>query len=182
MLLPAAAMTVGSSWSKRTNDTLELSDLSGFELIGSESKNGEDEFEDDRGSNALSNGEEDDCEDDCGLNSPSNVLLETWNTLRPPVKEETIKGKWYGVLYSTKKSQAPYIAKTLRRFLADENGPVDCIEMRCLKPKVGSVTILHNTTLHLPDITSFPLCDIIYGLLEVVPLKGKNSIFHHMKM
>ena len=167
MLLPAAAMTVGFSLSKqmKMDDTLELSDLFDFELMESKSENDEDEFKDDHGSNAPSNG---------GLNSPSNVLLETWYTLRPPVKEETIKGKWYGVLYSTKKSQALYIAKILRRFLADENGPVDCIEMRCLKPKVGSVTILHNTTLHLPDITSFPLCDIIYGLLEVVPLKGEK--------
>ena len=152
MLLPAAAMTVGSSWSKRTNDTLELSDLSGFELIGSESKNGEDEFEDDRGSNALSNGEEDDCEDDCGLNSPSNVLLEIWNTLRPPVKEKTIKESG---MVSCKKSQALYSAKILRQFLADENGPVNCIEMRCLKPnKVGSGKLLDNTPLHLPDIAS----------------------------
>ena len=56
----------------------------------------------------------------------------------------------------------------------DENGPVDSVIMRCLKPKVGSGIILEDTPSHLlPDESHFPLCNVIAGPLEVSP-KGST--------
>ena len=52
----------------------------------------------------------------------------------------------------------------------DDDGPVDKITMRCLKPKVGSGTILEDTPDHLPPgIGNFELVDIIAGPLTVNP-------------
>ena len=46
--------------------------------------------------------------------------------------------------------------------------PVDKIRMRCLKPKVGSGTVLDDTPVHLPDdIWDFELKDVIAGPLQV---------------
>ena len=38
----------------------------------------------------------------------------------------------------------------MNRFLVDEDGYIDTLCMRCLKPKVGSGTILEDTPTHLP--------------------------------
>ena len=62
----------------------------------------------------------------------------------------------------------------MNRFLVDEDGDIDtlCI-MRCLKPQVGSDTILEDTPTHLPpDEHLFELQDILAGPLDVIPLKG----------
>jgi len=79
--------------------------------------------------------------------------------ISPPVKEEDIIGKWFGVVYRTEKfAPALYVAKALKRFLADENGIVECLQMECLLPKVGSGNILIATPKHLPpDIGMFSL-------------------------
>jgi hypothetical protein len=160
MLLPAAAMPTGPSKSKRLklsvdDETLEESDFS---------------------SSHSESGSDSDCEDS-DINGPKSsitLLQKTWETLRPPVTEETIKGKWYGVIFSNKRCNQLFIGKVLRRLLVDENGPVESIEFRCLKPKVGSGTVIDDTPLHLPDISLFSLSDIIYGPLEVIPLKGQK--------
>lgn len=78
----------------------------------------------------------------------------------------------YGVVYCTKRISKLYVGKILKRFLADENGLVEKLEVRCLKPKVGSGTILEDTPAHLPDVSLFDLADVIYGPLKVVPLKS----------
>ena len=45
--------------------------------------------------------------------------------------------------------------------------------MRCLKPKVGSGNVLNDTPAYLPpDESHFSLCDVVAGLLDVIPLKG----------
>jgi hypothetical protein len=38
-------------------------------------------------------------------------LIKTWNSINPPVKEEDILGKWYGVVYESKKSSVFFVAK-----------------------------------------------------------------------
>lgn len=43
-----------------------------------------------------------------------------------------------------------------------------------MKPKIGSGTILEDTPAHCPDISSFQLTDVIFGPLNVVPLKGNK--------
>ena len=49
------------------------------------------------------------------------------------------------------------MAKLLRHFLDDENGPVASVEMECLMAKVGSGDVLQ---------------DVISGLLLVIPKQG----------
>ena len=46
--------------------------------------------------------------------------------------------------------------------------------MCCLKPKVGSGTVLEDTPDHLPDIGIFKIYDIIAGPLTAVPLRGSK--------
>jgi len=61
------------------------------------------------------------------------------------------------------------IGKVSKRFLADKDGPVDCVEMRFLKPKFGSGDVLEDTPVHLPDISNVHITDIIAGPLVVNP-------------
>ena len=108
---------------------------------------------------------------------PTEVLRATWKTLSPPVTEESVMGKWYAVVYNTKRACRLFVGKVIKRFLVDENGPVDSLEVRCLKPRVGSGTLLDDTPEFLPDISLFNLADVIYGPLEVVPMKaGKFDV------
>ena len=57
--------------------------------------------------------------------------------------EDSLFGKWYGVLYCTKRTSKLFVVKILKRFVADENGLVENLEVRCLKPKVGSSILFH---------------------------------------
>ena len=104
--------------------------------------------------------------------SAADILRATWKTLSPPVTEDSLLGKWYGVVYCTKRISKLFVGKILKRFLADENGLVEKLEVRCLKPKVSSGTIPEDTPAHLPDVSLFDLADVIYGPLKVVPLKS----------
>jgi len=107
----------------------------------------------------------------------NTILKSTWISLSPPVMEECIVGKWYGCICGEKKTQL-YVAKVEKRFLVDEDGPVDTISMRCLKPKTGSGITLTDTPKHLPpDISQFPLHNIIFGPLEVIPRIRDSSSF-----
>ena len=105
---------------------------------------------------------------------PRKILQRTWDSLSPPNKEEGLIGKWYGVAFETKRSSMLLIGKILRRFLKDEEGPVESLEIRCLKYKIGSSTILEDTPAHCPDISLFSLENIIYGPLEVFPVRGSK--------
>ena len=78
------------------------------------------------------------------------------------------------MIYETKCGSRLFVGKIQRWFLQDESGHVDCVEVHCPKPKVGSGTVLEDTPTHLPDISVFSLVDVIYGPLEVVPLKGEK--------
>ena len=80
----------------------------------------------------------DDVEDDGSDSSEAaatKMLKETWGFLKPPTIEDDILGKWFGVIYCTKRSSVLLVGKVLQRFLVDEDGPVDSLEFRCLKPK-----------------------------------------------
>ena len=101
-------------------------------------------------------------------------LQATWNFLKPPTAEDEIEGKWFGVMYGTKRSLLLLVGKVLKRFLEDENGPVESLEIRCLKPKTGSGTVLEDTPESLPDIGLFDLHDVILGPLEVIAVKGNK--------
>ena len=99
-------------------------------------------------------------------------LLRLWEDLSPPTPEDDIIGKWFGVIYTGKKSYL-YIGKVTRRFLQDVNGPTSSLEIDCLKLQAGNSTVLESVPLHLPrDIFVCPLHNVIAGPLTVVPLKG----------
>ena len=89
---------------------------------------------------------------------------------------ENLVGKWFAVCFAGKRGESLFIAKLVSRFLMDEDGPVDCLIMQSLKPKVGSGTVLEPTPSHLPaDEFQFKLSDVIAGPLEVNPLKGSTK-------
>ena len=48
-------------------------------------------------------------------------------------------------MYSTKRADQLFVGKIMNRFLVDENDPVDSLKARCLKPKMGSGTLLDDT-------------------------------------
>ena len=111
--------------------------------------------------------------------SDEDQLLRVWTDLSPPVEEDDILQKWYGVIYTNYKGRDYlYVAKAIRRFLQDTDGPVTCLEVDCLKPQVGTGAILESIPPHLPrDVYMCPLKNIIAGPLVVTPLKaGKWDI------
>ena len=103
-----------------------------------------------------------------------NVATATWLGLSTPVEKSSIMGKWYARIYEMKKYSKLFVGRQLTRFLDEENGKDEAIEMRCLKPKVGTGTILEDTPDPFPDIGMFKLYDKIARPLEVIPLKVKS--------
>ena len=83
---------------------------------------------------------------------PIKVLRATSKSLSPPVAEESVLGKWYAVVHSTKHAGQLFVTKIMKHFLVDGNGPADSLKFRCLKPNVGPDTLLDDTPQHLPDI------------------------------
>ena len=113
---------------------------------------------------ANSSSDEDEGEQDI------RALKSTCKSLFPPIKEEDIIGKLYGVIYGKKKTSL-FVAKVEKRFLVDKDGCVQSIMMRCLMPKMWSGTTLKDTPKHLPpDI-------IMLGPLEVIPRERDSMTF-----
>ena len=81
---------------------------------------------------------------------PTDILRSACKTLSPPVPEEDVLGKWYALIYATKWARPLYVGKILKCFLLKENCDVDCLEVHCLKPRVGSGTLLEDTHLMFP--------------------------------
>ena len=78
------------------------------------------------------------------------MLIATWKSLSPPVAKESVLEKWYAVVYSMKRTGQLFVSKIMKRFLVDENGAVDYLNILCLKTKVGPSTLLD--TLHVHSI------------------------------
>ena len=134
---PAHVVDSGSDIDESTD--LEESDSDSFEM--------EDESE-----------SESNIDDDLDL---IKVLITSWNSFSPAVAEESVLGKWYAVIYSTKRTGQLFVSKIMKHFMVDENSTVDCLNVLCLKPKVGSGTLLDDTPSHLPNIRLFNLADVI---------------------
>ena len=107
-------------------------------------------------------------------------LQSLWKSISPPTKEEDILQQWYGCIYQEyklkgSKKQALFVAKATRRFLSDENGKAYALEMKSLKLKIGSGTILKSVPQHLGrDISVYSLYNVIAGPLEVIPMKNNK--------
>lgn len=167
MITPATATST-----RRKKNYKDESDSDESHSFEEESDNSEEEDDDAE----ISEENESECKvnDENGNGDASKKLLETWCCLSPPIKESEIVGKWFAGIYESGRSRRLCIGQILKRFLKDENGDVDAIEMRCLKPKVGLSTIMEDTPDHLPDIGIFKIHDVIGGPLEVLPLRGKK--------
>ena len=79
--------------------------------------------------------------------SVADILRATWKTFSPPMTEDSLFGKWYGVLYCTKRTSKLFVVKILKRFVADENGLVENLEVRW--PKVGSSILVFYSILRI---------------------------------
>ena len=97
-----------------------------------------------------------------------------WQSLCPPTTEEDIQQKWYGVVYTDKSKDYLYVGKVLKRFLDDVDGPTMALEVDCLKPHVGSGSILESYDQNCRDIGTFPTHNVVYGPLIVEPMKGNK--------
>ena len=68
-------------------------------------------------------------------------MREMQHMLNPPTEEKDLIDKWFAIVYVSKRKRSLYIAKLLKRFLKDKDGPANEFLMRCLKPKVDSGTV-----------------------------------------
>ena len=103
------------------------------------------------------------------------VLFKVWETLCPPVSEESIKGNWYAVIYRGKKVPHLFVGCVTRRSLQDVNGPIAAIELLCLKETIGCCegdNILEVNSTEHPDIAG--VSDVIAGPL-VCAEKGRGK-------
>ena len=108
-------------------------------------------------------------------------LQNTWKKINPPVTEEQLLGKFFAGIYigtsakGKSKKANMYVGKVKQRYLHDADGPTILLKLDCLKPAVGSTTLLEEIPSHLPrDIGDFEAHNIIAGPLEATPEKGKK--------
>ena len=73
----------------------------------------------------------------------------------------------------TQKSNRLFIGKVLQSFRNEKDGPVESVELKCLKPKEHIETVFKDTPDHLPGVGVFKIEDIIreYGPVQVLPLR-----------
>ena len=86
----------------------------------------------------MSETDEEEIEDD----NDEEEMINTWKALNLPNKKEDVVQKWYACIYETKKKNHLYIGKAVKRFLDDKEGPVNDLEIECLKPHVGTGNML----------------------------------------
>ena len=139
MLLPAqgASNAAGSSRPSKRKRTV----VSRMLNYGSSDKE-EDDDVDETGTEEDELENEESENEDLKEDDLSRKLDAVWESVSPPIPEEEIIGKWYGVVVRTKRRKTLYIAKVVRRFLIDVGGPVEKLEMRCLMPKYGSGNVI----------------------------------------
>ena len=167
MILPASAgSSSGLSKKRHYPDSESESDMLTVDGLSS------DDSDDDLVS--ISESEDTDSEVDDSI----KLLTSTWASVGVEHKEEDLIGKWYEVIYYNKKKLILYVAKIKNRFLENVDGPVCSLLMECLMPKTGSENKIKATPTHLPpDISEFPLKDLIYGPLEVIPQKKDSRTY-----
>ena len=161
MVVPKAAMV-------RKNTAKEL--FSASRVESEEDEDSDDMQSDDRDDESESSEDEGD-----EVAYLMQQLKDTWKRISPPNEESEIKYKWYAVEYHGKRLRKRgqlLIGKLLSRSL-EEDGTVK-LEMRCLKPKVGSGTELDDTPQHLPDVGYFALKDVIRGPIDVIPKRSNK--------
>lgn len=96
----------------------------------------------------------------------------TWNALKPPVSEDSLKGKCFALVYFNEEKKKPvlFFGRLLRRFLAEEGGLPENFEFDCFDftPQPGSIFKKPSTK----DVIFFAPWDIIDGPIEVEAYKN----------
>jgi len=110
--------------------------------------------------------------DTCRIPGKKSILLSLKNS-----SVENFLLAYIFVLVQKEKSKKAnlYVGKVQQRYLHDADGPTILLKLDCLKPAVGSTTLLEEIPSHLPrDIGDFEAHNIIAGPLEATPEKGKK--------
>ena len=114
-------------------------------------------------------------DDEMNESNLEEFLLNLWKSLSPPTEESDIKSKWYTFIFKQYKKKYLYVGKAIQRFLVDENGKIEYLQIDCLKRHIVSGTVLQSTPEHLPH--NIYLCathNIINGLLKMIPLRNNR--------
>ena len=80
------------------------------------------------------------CEDDGYA-----YLHSVWDELNPPIPEQNIIGKYFGLIYYTDESRKKgqlFVSKVIRRFCQDAKGPAQFLVFECFKYASGTPTVL----------------------------------------
>ena len=163
----AKKITYGGRKRKRKDDESESEESEEDEEEESEESDTESEESEEETSEEESDGEDQE--------STEEKLIDIWRSVSPPVTEEDVVNKWYGVIYTEKKRSYIYVGKVLKRFLDDVDGPATGFEIDCLKPHIGSGTVLESYDYtNYKDISVFPSYNLVFGPLKVEPLKGNK--------
>ena len=80
-------------------------------------------------------------------------LKKVWNKINLLVAGDTIKSKFFTPVYypdqSKKIKPKLFVGHLLKRFLRDENGPAESMELDCLSVTLGSPAVLEEPPKHL---------------------------------
>ena len=79
-------------------------------------------------------------------------LRKVWNEMNLQVAEDAIKSKFFAAVYypdqSKKRKLKLFVGNLLKRFLKDENGPTESMELDYLSLAVGSPEVLEEPPKH----------------------------------
>ena len=114
-------------------------------------------------------------DDEMNESNLEEFLSNLWKSLNPATEESDIKSKWYAFIFEQYKKKYLYVGRAIQRFLVDENGKIEYLQIDWLKRHIGSGTVLESIPEHLPhDIYLFPAHDIINGSLKMIPLRNSR--------
>ena len=98
-----------------------------------------------------------------------------------PFPESDLKTACYAAIFNAPKRKRGilYVGRVTKRFLLEENGSVDCLELDCLKPASRpSFTRLEKAQEHFgKDVSTFKAYNVIAGLLKTVYVEVKKWKF-----
>ena len=81
-------------------------------------------------------------DDEMNKSNLEEFLLNLWKSLSPPTEESNIKSKWYAFIFEQCKKKCLCVIRAIQRFLVDENGKIDYLQIDYLKCHIGSGTVL----------------------------------------
>ena len=103
------------------------------------------------------------------------VLKDFWTSVSPPVKKEEMLGKSFVAVYNTGSENVMCVGRAMKRFLEEKDGPVNNIQLNCLKPRVGSSLVLEAYPEGSPDLYMFQLQNVIAGPLSFTITRKRRT-------